>query len=106
LDDFDQREKDNNIVVTGLKDDQLTQDKVIGMLNDKLKKNIRKEDINNVMKLSNKRDGQPNRVRAVCNDKATKNDIMKQKTKLKNAHQQIWISDDLTKRRSDLAYVA
>jgi hypothetical protein len=62
--------------------------------------------MNYVMKLSSTRDGQPNRARVVYNDKATKNDIMKQKTKLKNADQQIWISDDLTKRRSDLAFAA
>jgi hypothetical protein len=104
MDDFDQKEKDKNVIVTGLKEDQLNKASLINILNDKLKKTIRNDDIDYVLNLRNARQGQPNRLRLVFQDKMKKDEIIKEKTKLKDTD--IWLSDDLTKRRSELAYAA
>jgi vacuolar-type H+-ATPase subunit I/STV1 len=104
IDDLEQKEKDRYMIVTGLKNDQLDKTNAIKVLNEKLKKNIRNEDVEYVLKLKNVNESQPNRVRVVFYEKAKKNEIVKQKTKLKDTD--IWLSDDLTKRRSGLAFAA
>ena len=107
LDDYDQKEKDKNVIVTGLKNDQLNENKIIEVLNEKLQKDIlKKEDIDYVVKLRNGRNDQPNRIKIAFHDKGKKTEIFKQRTKLKNSDPEIWISDDLTKRRSELAFAA
>jgi hypothetical protein len=103
IDDYQQQEKDNNIVVTGLKVDQLSKESAIEMLNDKLEMNLTNTDVQYVLKLKT-RDDQPHRLRIVFLDKARKSEVMKRKTKLKD--QDIWLADELTKFRIDLAYAA
>jgi hypothetical protein len=104
LDDIQQKEKDRNIIVTGLTDGQLDKEKAIEVLNEKLGTGIRTNDIEYLLQLKT-RENQPNRLRIVFCDKNKKNEIMKQKTKLKNISD-IWFSDELTKYRSELAYAA
>jgi hypothetical protein len=104
LDDIKQKEKDRNMVVTGLKDEQMTKEEAIKTLNDNLKTNIRSDDIEYVLKLKTT-DTQPSRLRIVFTEKSTKMKVMKQKTKLKNK-MNVWLSDDLTKYKSDIAYAA
>ena len=84
---------------------QLKKDSVIQLLNNKLNKNLKEEDIEYVQKLKNLTEGKPNRLRIAFTDKKTKIDIFKQRTKLKDIDDQdIWIADDLTKMRGEVAY--
>jgi hypothetical protein len=89
--------------VTGLQNDHLTKDKAIETLNNKLGTKITSEDIEYTVKLKTG-DNQPNRLRIVFSDNGKKAKVIKLKKKLKDS--QIWVTDDLTKLRSELAYEA
>jgi ABC-type Na+ efflux pump permease subunit len=89
--------------VTGLQNDQLTKDKAIETLNNKLGTNITSDDIDYTVKLKTG-ETQPNKLRIVFSDNGKKAKVIKQKKKLKDS--QIWVTDDLTKLRSELAYEA
>ena len=106
VDGLVQEKKDKNLIVTGLTEQQLDKDSAIQILNDKLHKNIRKEEIEYVVKLKNARSNQPNRLRMVFRDKDRKMEIFKQRTKLKDSDQEIWLSDELTKQKNELAFAA
>jgi hypothetical protein len=106
VDGLVQEKKDKNLIVTGLTEQQLDRDSAIQLLNDKLHKNIRKEEIEYVVKLKNARSNQPNRLRMVFRDKDRKMEIFKQRTKLKDSDQEIWLSDELTKQKNELAFAA
>ena len=103
FDDIQQRDRDRNIIVTGLQDEHLTKDKAIETLNNKLGTNITSDDIDYTVILKTG-DTQPNRLRIVFSDNGKKAKVIKQKKKLKDS--QIWVTDDLTKLRSELAYEA
>ena len=45
LDDYDQRDKDKNVIVTGLTNEQLETNQAIKVLNDNLNHDVRKEEI-------------------------------------------------------------
>jgi hypothetical protein len=77
----------------------MTKTGALGVLNDKLQKNIKSSDIEYVLKLTN-RDRQPNRLKMVFHEKGKKSEIFKQRTKLKGGDREIWLANDLTKRRN------
>ena len=105
LDEIEQRERSANMIITvadtpGIEASKTT---VTKLLNDKLKTNIQENEINYVLKLGNN-DTKPTKMRVVFHDKDRKKDVMKKKKNLKG--KKIWLSDDLTPYRSNLAFLA
>jgi hypothetical protein len=102
LDDFEQRDRQANVIVTGLKG-EITKANVAGTLKEKMKADIIGNDIKYVVKIGNDSD-QTNRVLVVFENITAKPKVVTNKKKLKG--QQLWINDDLTPHRSHLAYLA
>ena len=105
LDRFEQKEKDNNIVICGLGDNQTSKENIKNALNELLECNIKPSDIQYILKLRNDSGKQSeNRVRVAFKQKEMKLKIAKLKKNLKGSN--IWIADDLTAYGNRLAYLA
>ena len=76
VDEYKQRDKEKNLIITGLDQDMTTVEGITEMPRNKLKCNIHKEDINYVVKMTKRDDqkGTGNRVKVVFKDKANQND--------------------------------
>ena len=108
MDEPEMTEKNNNIIVEGLKEE--TEAGIATELNNLLDLDPRllPSDIATAYRL-NPREGirdinKKPKIKIVFNDKVSKAEVMKSKTKLKGTS--IWINDDLTTYRSGLAYEA
>lgn len=112
LDEFEQRERINNIIITGMKENHTAKKDVVKLLNRKLGCTLIENDIVYTLEIKQNQNTtstskeQNIRVRVALKDKNMKDQIMKKKIKLGEANQNIWISDDLTLYRSRLAYLA
>ena len=103
IDEYEQRDRDRNIIVTGLKDNETSVEDVTKKLS-KLHFTIHAQDIQYVQKLRTTKG--PARVKVVFKEEAAKMQIMKSKKKLKGHNDTVWIADDLTQYRSKLAFLA
>jgi hypothetical protein len=103
LDEYEQRDRQNHIILSSETDKPNTADDIVTLLNDKMEANIGKQDIRYILKLGKVSD-ETSRTRVVLNDWATKQRLMKIRKNLKG--KRTWLSDDLTIYRSNLAYRA
>ena len=105
LDEHDMRERDNNIIVEGLKEE--SKEGIVNELNELLELEMKITDIQTAYKLTNKTEADTKKnakTKVVLRSKAVKEEIMKAKIKLIGKPQ--WINDDLTPERSGLAFEA
>lgn len=100
IDEYEQRDRDRNIIVTGLKDNETSVEDITKKLS-KLHFTIHAQDIEYVQKLRTTKG--PARVKVVFKEEAAKMQIMKSKKRLKGHNDTVWIADDLTQYRSKLA---
>ncbi len=100
LDGFEQREKNNNVIVTGLEAN--TKDEFVEKLNSTLEIDINKEDVLSTHDFKTK--DNKTRTRIVFKDHETKSKVYRSKRKLKN--KKIYMSEDLTVYRSRVYYFA
>jgi EAL domain-containing protein (putative c-di-GMP-specific phosphodiesterase class I) len=75
----------------------------VKLLNDLLETTLTDDDVEYHMKLG-KDNGEITRTKVVFKSAETMKQVIKNRRKLKN--KQIWLSDDLTQHRSNLAYLA
>jgi hypothetical protein len=101
LDEHDQRVKEAN---AGMNNDVTTKDEVTQVLNDNLGTTLTTNDIDYTYKLQNDDSTRPNKMRIAFVSKAKKDEVFKLKKKLRG--KQIWLADDLTPYRDNLAYQA
>ena len=111
LDEFEQRERINNIIITGMRENHTSKKDVVKLMLTKLDCMLNEKDIEYTLELKTNpthpgTSKQKLRVRVALKDKTVKDQIMKKKVKLGEANQDIWVSDDLTLYRSRLAYMA
>ena len=109
LDDIEQREKSSNLIVTGVPNGQNVLHKAIELLREKVGVVLSRSDTKYAVRL-----GEDNRssnttpdkrpVRFAFKEVETKNRIYKCRTELKSTS--IWMAEDLTPRRSNLAFKA
>ena len=106
LDMMEMQNRDNNIIVTGLPSDCRKKEEVAKSLNGFLGTRIYPDDITQTYKLVKKgtEATTATRTRVIFKDKSMKTTVVKAKTKLKGKN--VWISDDLTAYRSNMAYQA
>lgn len=109
MDEYQQKDREKNIIIAGLPEEEMNKAGITEVINTKLGCGIKQSDIEYVMKIK-KREGQTanatvNRARVVFKDKEIKMNIFKAKKKLKG-NQVIWISDDLTLLRNNIAFLA
>ena len=105
VDEFEQKSKENNCIVTGLQQDQTSKESVMTILNDRLKTDLRPEDILYTLRLGKVENRTVQiRTRVVFSTKEIRSKIFKMKKELKGSG--IWISDELTPYRDRLAYLA
>ena len=102
LDKLEQKEKENNVIVSGVPTNKTSKDGIRKLLNEKLKCNINSPDILFTSEI-NTEDGKST-VRVAFTNKDKRKQLMKAKKQLRG--QSLWLSDDLTKYRSSLAYHA
>jgi hypothetical protein len=108
MDDHDQEKRSRNIIVSGILPEQSkTKEEMRKLLNDKLNCNIAPTDISYTLELklgTNENGGQSVRVAFSNNEK--KKQVMSQRKKLKDNNRSMWITDDLTPYRNELAYLS
>ena len=107
VDEYEQSKRDNNIIISGLEDDECSQDGVLEFLKTIPGVNITIFDIDYVLKLRapTNEGTKVNRLRVVLQNKGKKTEIMKGKKNLGNSVKK-WINDDLTVFRARLGYQA
>jgi hypothetical protein len=103
IDNFEQRDLDLNVIISGVSNGKTSKDEVRKVLNDKLKCNVASTDIRYTMKMNGGEDEKSN-VKVAFTTKDKKKQVMQSKKKLKG--DDMWISDDLTPYRRNLAYLA
>ena len=104
LDEVEQKERATNMILTI--DNNLettTKTTVKNLLNDKLNINVNENEIKYVLRLGTN-ESKPTKIRVVFNDETRKKEIMEKKKQLKG--KKMWLSDDLTPYRSNLAFLA
>ena len=107
IDEFEQRDRRTNMIVSGkLGLTEIDVDSMTNLINDKLELSLTDDDFNYVLQLGKKSKSENTRVRVVFKSEATKEAVIKKKGKLKEGEEQIWLSDDLTSYRNNLAYLA
>ena len=104
IDKFEQNERSNNAIISGLQEGEMTTEGVVRKLNRILGSGLKERDIDYIMKMTGKQ-GQPNKLRVVFVKKAKKNEVFKAKKKLKGSDT-ICITDDLTPTRTNLAFLS
>jgi hypothetical protein len=104
LDKFEQNEKANNVIATGIPADKTSKEGIRKLLNNKLSCNIAPSDIQYTLELNKDEENAKSTVRIAFNNKDKKKQVMKSKKALKG--NEIWLGDDLTKYRSDIAFHA
>ena len=105
IDDSDQRERAKNIIITGVPEGQYFVQKSIELMRSKMNIVVSRSDIKYGVRLGVEKDDNKNLpVRIVFKEIETKTRIYKSRTKLKGTS--IWIAEDLTPRRSELAFKA
>ena len=106
LDEHDQRVKEANAIITGLNNNIETKAEVIQVLNENLGTTLTTNDIEYTHKLKNDehRSTRPNKMRIAFINKDKKEEVFKMKKKLRV--KQIWLADDLTPYRDNLAFQA
>jgi hypothetical protein len=115
IDEFKQRDRVNNLLIQGIKEEEEenVQEKLINTLKEKLEITVTEDDIPQVFRLGKKsnteqKDAKKTErvIKVVCKNLEKKNQILKARVKLKKKNEDIWINEDLTPRRSQLAYKA
>jgi hypothetical protein len=104
LDKFEQNEKANNVIATGVPADKTSKEEVRKILNTKLSCNLAPSDIQYTLELNKDEEKGKSTVRIAFSNKEKKKQVTKSKKKLKGY--QMWLGDDLTKYRSDIAFHA
>lgn len=106
IDKYDQRDKSNNIVITGIPEQEMQVGSIIKTLNTKLGIHLREGQVQYILPLKPEQSSaKPMRVRVAFCDTNCKQIVMSNKKKLKG-QRDFWISDDLTELRSKLGYLA
>jgi hypothetical protein len=103
LDDLEQREKSSNIIVTGVPKGKDVISKSVELLREKLGVVLSRSDIKYAVRLGEE-NGNTTPVKIAFKDVETKNRMYKCRTKLKGTS--VWMAEDLTPRRSNLAFKA
>jgi hypothetical protein len=103
IDEYEQRDRNAQIVVAGMGAELMSTEGVITLLNEKLGTHINGDDIEYTMKMG-PRDKAATRMKVVFKEVALKQQFTKLKAKLKKNN--LWISDVLTPHRMNLAYLA
>jgi uncharacterized protein YciI len=105
IDELQQDKRRKNIIVSGVDKDKTSKKEIAKALHDTLKCDVTENDIDRCFKIS-KPEQHITRVKVVLKDIDKKMDIVKQKKNLKDVRSDIWLSDDLTPHRSNMAYMA
>lgn len=108
LDVYEQKDRENNILITGMAMEDLEdKTKIAQDLNNKLKipkkNSIKGQDIKYALKSQTQ--GKPTKIKIAFHKKETKEVVMKNKINLQG-QRDVWISDDLTPMRANLAFIA
>ena len=107
IDKYEQNERENNAIISGLQARDMTKEGVVKSLNGALGCHLTQRDILYTVKLTGGKDqDRPNKLRVAFSKKAKKNEVFKEKKKLKGMDSALWITDDLTPMRTNLAYLA
>ena len=101
IDDFEQRDRANQVILASEEKIGSNTEEVTKYINDQMEANLSAEEVAYVVDLKAK---EGTRLRIVFKSPQTKYRVMKKKPKLKN--KKVWVSDDLTARRSGLAFLA
>jgi hypothetical protein len=106
IEDIKQKERCKNIIIRGVPAGNDVMKKTIDILNSKLQVNVNGSQIRYALRLGNVngRNDRSGPVRVAFETEETRARIFKKRNKLKDSN--IWISDDLTPGRSELAYKA
>jgi hypothetical protein len=104
IDNYEQRDLECNAIISGVPSDQATKDDIRKILNEKLKCNVATTDIQYIVKINGGEESEKSNVKIAFTSKEKKTQIMQAKKKLKG--EDIWITDDLTTYRRNLAYQA
>ena len=107
LDEIKQRDKCNNVIISGLQEQQTSKEEICQIINDKVKCSAQPADIIYTLKLKSKRSEENGKlsVRVAFATHEKKKQVMKAKKNLRGENDEIWIVDDLTAYRSNLAYL-
>jgi vacuolar-type H+-ATPase subunit I/STV1 len=103
IDEFEQRDREANMIVKANIETEINTDSVKNLLNKEMDAGLTGEEISYVVKMG-KENTNPKRIRVAFKDKAVKEQLMKKRKVLKGKN--VWLSDDLTAHRSKLAYLA
>jgi hypothetical protein len=105
MDEYEQRDRNAHAIISGAIEGEITKESLVKLLNEKLEVNIDATDVKYVLKLGrNTGELEYRRARIVFVNEAKRNEMMKQKSKLKDKN--LWLSDDLTNMRNNLAFLA
>ena len=104
MDEYKQRDKENNIVIAGISTRDSTRERITDLLNEKIEAHIRREDIKYILKLKTRAGEETNRVRVAFASREVKRKVFKKKNKLEGSS--LWIGDDLTPYRLRMEYLA
>jgi hypothetical protein len=96
--------KEENAIITGLNNNIETKAEVIQVLSENLGTTLTTHDINYTHKLKTDESTRPNRMRIAFTIKDKKEEVFKLKKKLRG--KQLWLADDLTPYRDNLAFQA
>jgi hypothetical protein len=104
IDDFEQRDRSRTLILSGkdICDASATSQGIVDLLNGLLKTDISIGDIEYTWRVSN--ENGVTRTRVVFKTEAKKKEVIKKRKALKSKN--IWLADDLTQHRSNLAYMA
>ena len=102
VDEYEQRDRDCHMIISGKFTQEITIEGIKDLLNDKVDAHLSNEDLRYVLQLGKEANAEKvRRVRAVFTSETVRNDTMSQRARLKEKG--IWLSDDLTQLRSGLA---
>jgi hypothetical protein len=106
IDNIEQKEKNSNIIVRGVPAGIDVLQKSLELLNKEMKLALRRVDLKYATRIGKEQtdtdDTRP--VRVVFNEQKTRDRVYKERIKIQN--RAIWISEDLTPRRGEIAYKA
>ena len=100
VDEFEQRERGCNMIITGKIIKEITTKGMVELLNENIGSNLQEEDVRYVLKLG--KGDEKRRVIMVFRAETVRNGIMSQGKKLKGID--LWMTDDMTQYRSNLAF--
>ena len=104
IDDLEQKEKNKNIIIRGVPAGTDTLQKSLELINKELKFTLRRQDVKFAVRIGKVQSEEDKPVRVAFEEQKNRDRVYQNRIKITNRN--VWISEDLTLRRSELAFRA